>query len=143
MDRHPEETMKAIQAHALAAVAGLMLAGPGFAQEIREPGLLPPISLQSPFSGEPLVVSEANPTEPVESPVGQSGRSTLDLLTLPSPAAPAPAPDRSPGGSAARGERLRAPGTPAISPARRWWTAKLSTQSRFFNRTARTAPAER
>ena len=144
---HPEDAMKPFHARAvLAPLTGLILTGALYAQDSREPGLLPPISLQAPFGGEPLVVSEANPAEPLDSPVGPPGRSTLDLLPPPPAAVPPPAPERAHAAApsaAARGERHRPPGVSPVSPARRWWTAKSSSPARLWTRTARPAPAPR
>jgi hypothetical protein len=143
---HPEDAMKTFPTRAWpAALAGLILTNVGYAQDAREPGLLPPISLQAPFAGEPLVVSEENPAEPLESPVGKSGRSTLDLLPPP-PAAALPDPDRTltvTPGTSARGSRVRSHAAPPASSARRWWTAKSSSTTRLFSRASRAAPAER
>lgn len=127
----------------LAAVTGLILTDAGYAQDVREPGLLPPISLQAPFAGEPLVVTEAEPDEPLESPVAQSGRSTLDLLPPP-PTISLPVPDRTitvAPGTSARGSRARSHSSLTAPAGRRWWTAKSSPATRLFSRASRSTPA--
>jgi hypothetical protein len=127
--------MQALQTRTLlASLVGLILTNAAMAQDVREPALLPPVSLQAPFAGEPLLVSEANPAEPIQSPVGQSGRSTLELLPPP-PAASVSGPLPGSPGASPRGER-RSPTSPWAS-ARRWLSAKPSMSARLWSRSAR------
>lgn len=128
----------------MTAFAGLFAMGAAAADDAREPGLLPPISLQAPFAGEPLILSEANPAQPTDAGPGETGRSTLELLPPP----PAPTAEETldrrmpPKSVLARSDRPRPPASSAPPPARRWWTVK-SSSARGWARSSRPAPAVR
>lgn len=67
----------------LAALAGLIYTQAATAQDLTQPALLPPASLQGPFAGQPLAHSETNPAQSLDLSTLSGAPATTDLIPQP------------------------------------------------------------